>query len=316
MASQVEAWAKSPGYRGSWLTLRDNGRGRQYHPIMADGSEGDRLYGLSLEEFTPARDALAARMRSAGDAEESKRIKALRKPSTPAWAVNQLARRQAPLVDELIAASERLRRTQQELLAGGSAQAVWEATLTERELLSRLVHEAERILEGQGYGSTRATLDRISDTLAAAAADPVAQQTLRRGVLTAEMRRAGFGDILGGSAEAKPRVAGSKRPDKKPAPAKSTSRPAGPSSKAMLDAEREAVRLDREAARAEEDAERLERAAERAADAVEAARKRLQIVDKESSKARAEAAEAVKRARAARRKAEQAAEHSAKLGKR
>jgi hypothetical protein len=281
---------------------------------MVDESEGDRLYGLSLEEFTPARDALAARMRSAGDAEESKRVRALRKPTTPAWAVNQLARRQAPLIDELIASSERLRAAQHELLAGGSAQAVWEATLAERELLARLVHEAERILDAQSYGTTRAMLDRVSDTLAAAAADPDAEALLRRGVLTAEMRRAGFGEILGGNVVAKPRVPASKRPEKKP-PAKAA-RASGPSGRETLDAERDAARLEREAARAEEDAERMRRAADRASDAAESATKRLQIAEREAAKAKAEAAEADKRARAARRDAERYAARSGKLGKR
>src|SRR5439155_1505218 len=145
------------------------------------------------------------------------------KPTTPAWAVDQLARRQRPLVEELIEASDRIRRAQQDLLAGGSAQGVWEATLAERDIVGRLIHEAERILEGQGYGAARATTDRVADTLTAAAADPAARDALRRGVLAQEMRRAGFGSLLDTGAdvaEPKPRVRAAKpeRPQRKAAP--------------------------------------------------------------------------------------------------
>ena len=37
--------------------------------MPSDAAEADRLYALPLEEFTAARDARAARLRSAGVAE-------------------------------------------------------------------------------------------------------------------------------------------------------------------------------------------------------------------------------------------------------
>ena len=46
----------------------------------------DHLYQLPLSEFTPARNALAAELTGAEAAE----VKSLRKPTAPAWAVNQL----------------------------------------------------------------------------------------------------------------------------------------------------------------------------------------------------------------------------------
>ena len=39
----------------------------------------DRLYGLTLPEFTPARDALAKELKG-GDKDLSARVKALKKP--------------------------------------------------------------------------------------------------------------------------------------------------------------------------------------------------------------------------------------------
>ena len=281
---------------------------------MTDEAESDRLYGLPLEEFTPARDALAARLRSAGDAAAAAAVKKAKKPATSAWAVNQLARRQRPLVEDLIASVDRLRKAQQELLSGGSAQAVWEATLEERDVVGRLAHEAERILDGQGYGATRATLDRISDTLTAAAADTAARDLLRRGVLTHEMQRAGFG-VLDDDASLpapSPRVPGSKRqakPARPPRAAKSSQKPeriGGPTPRAVLEAERGAIRARRAAGRADDDAARLEREAARAARELSAARKRLDAAERDASKAKAAATNARKEANAALKQAERA----------
>jgi hypothetical protein len=285
---------------------------------MATEPEGDRLYALPLEEFTKARDALAARLKSAGDADQAAAVKALKKPTSPAWAVNQLARRSSDTVEQLIAASDRLRSAQQQMLHGGPAQDVWEATLAEREALGTLTEDAERILTEAGYGATRATLDKVSDTLAAAAADAEAKPLLRRGILTAEMRRAGFGDLLGGDAgegralRSVPPIDKTRtRATEKRRPAK----PGGPTAKAVLEAERDATRTARSAVRAGEEAERTERAAERADEAVESALKRLEAAEKEAKKARTAAGAARKEARLTRQEAERAAARHEKLRK-
>ena len=63
--------------------------------MAAAADETARLYGLPLDEFTAERDAVAKRLRADGEREEAARIKKLRKPSVPAWAVNQAARADA-----------------------------------------------------------------------------------------------------------------------------------------------------------------------------------------------------------------------------
>ena len=283
---------------------------------MTSGSEGDRLYALPLEEFTQARDELAKRLRSAGDADEAARVKALKKPTTPAWAVNQLSRHSRDTVDELIASADRLRKAQQELLHGAPAQHVWEATLAEREALGTLTQDAEKILIDTGYGATRATLEKISDTLAAAAADPAGRALLRRGILTHEMHRAGFGDLLGGDAgEARALKVVPPAKDKARTPTRGK-RPAekpGPTAKAVLEAERDAARASKEAVRAGEEADKSERASERADKDEAAARKRLKAAAEEAKEARSTAAAARKRAEAALREANRAQAQLKKL---
>jgi hypothetical protein len=54
--------------------------------------EADELYGLALDAFVPERDALAKRLRADGRRDEANEVKALRKPSVAAWAVNQAVR--------------------------------------------------------------------------------------------------------------------------------------------------------------------------------------------------------------------------------
>src|SRR5439155_7398313 len=52
-------------------------------------AEVEALYGLPLDEFTRARDALAKERTRAGDKAAAADVKALRKPSLTAWALNQ-----------------------------------------------------------------------------------------------------------------------------------------------------------------------------------------------------------------------------------
>lgn len=274
-----------------------------------------RLYEVPLEQFTPARDQLAARLKVAGDAAESSRVKSLRKPTAPAWVVNQLARRHPAKVEALVAASDRVRRAQQEVLEGGAAGDLWEATLAEREAVSALVADAERILTDMGYGATRGSLDRVSDTLTAAASDPSARMLLRKGLLTQEMRRAGFGDVIAAPPSAtRPKGAPKRAPLRAvPAPPRpkpgrgAAKRPSGPTAKQVLDAEREATRAARDADRADADAERYARASERAEEEARQARKRADAAERTARGAAAEATAARKEAAEARREADRAA---------
>src|SRR4051812_10335881 len=66
----------------------------------------DRLYAVPLAEFTPARDAAA---KEQTDKELAARVKALKKPSVAAWAVNLLVRREADQIDQVLALGDSLR---------------------------------------------------------------------------------------------------------------------------------------------------------------------------------------------------------------
>jgi chromosome segregation ATPase len=155
--------------------------------------ELDALYDLPLEEFTKARNDLATRLRKAHQSEASAEVHALKKPSVVAWAANRLARDEPKLTAALLQAGELLRETQQRALSGNAQQdEVAEVAAAERETIRALLTAARRRF---GDRATSALLDKLSQTLRAAAVDPDARSLLERGRLTEELQAVGFGPL-------------------------------------------------------------------------------------------------------------------------
>jgi hypothetical protein len=156
-------------------------------------SELDGLYALPLEQFTKARNDLVARLRKAHQDDVAAAVRALKKPSTVAWVANQLAREQPKQVDTLLRAAEQLREAQQRSLGGkASMDEVNEATAGEREAVRALLASARTAL---GSRATPPLLERLSQTLRAAAIDEIGRTLLQRGRLTEELKAAGFGPL-------------------------------------------------------------------------------------------------------------------------
>lgn len=156
-------------------------------------NELDGLYALPLEQFTKARNDLAARLRKAHQDDVAATVRALKKPTTVAWVANRLARDQSTQVDALLQAAEQLRGAQQRSLGGkASADEVDEASVAEREALRSLLASARAAL---GARATPPLLERLSQTLRAAAIDETARGVLKRGRLTEELKAAGFGPL-------------------------------------------------------------------------------------------------------------------------
>lgn len=157
--------------------------------------ELDRLYGGPLDAFTPTRNDLARRLQKAGQAEAAERVRGLKKPSVPVWAVNQLARRRRDDVEALVSAGERLRRAQADALGGSGGDELRSATTAEREAVRRLTHEAQTLLREEGRSSSQAVLERVAATLRAAAIDPDAAKLLVAGRLAGELDTQGFAAV-------------------------------------------------------------------------------------------------------------------------
>jgi hypothetical protein len=152
------------------------------------------LYGLPLDRFIAERGALAKTLRGQGEKASAARVAGLRKPSVAAWTVNQLVRTQRAAVSAVFNAGDELQRVQSELLAGrGDAEALREATRRERQAVDELTAVARGLLSSDGQEPTQATLDRVSETLHAAALDEDARSRVREGCLERELRQVGFG---------------------------------------------------------------------------------------------------------------------------
>src|SRR5947209_1507343 len=106
----------------------------------------ERLYGLPLAEFTPQRNALAAELRVAGDAEAAAAVKALRKPSAAAWAVNQLVRAEPDLVEALLGAGGELRQAHRQAASGKGAEQLRAAAEAERVAIEQLMRQLPVVL--------------------------------------------------------------------------------------------------------------------------------------------------------------------------
>jgi hypothetical protein len=140
------------------------------------------LYTLPLDQFTAARDELAQRLRSEGDAEGAKRVGKLRKPSVAAWALNRAARYNPELVSRLLDSHQRLRQA-------ASRQEVEEASETRRQAVAILTDAAMTELD-KGSLQTR---DRINRTLLAVATDAQGETDLATGTLVRELEPSGGG---------------------------------------------------------------------------------------------------------------------------
>ena len=180
--------------------------------IAAPTSEDD-LYGLPLGEFTAARNELEKRLRRDGERERAKEVKALRKPTAPAWALNQLARQRGKEVKRLVAAGERLRTAQEQLIKGGDREELAKAAAEERELVGELARAAAAIA-GEGGVATGTTLDeKLRATLHAAATDEDTARELLAGRLIREREAVGlFGLVEAPAPDAKPRQKASESP--------------------------------------------------------------------------------------------------------
>jgi hypothetical protein len=230
---------------------------------MAD--ETDELYSLPLDEFTSARNELEKRLRKDGQRDEAADVKALRKPTVPAWALNQVARQRSDEVSDLIDAGRQVREAQDELLAGGDRKALDNAGSTQRELVRALVRAAVEAGKQGGVATGAAFEEKVGATLRAAAADDEVGSQLVAGRLEREQEAVGLLGFEAGPAA--PARAPKKRAEKKKTTKKGE---AGPDREAAADKRRAEAR-ERKRLKALETASKAEQRARRAAEAAEQA---------------------------------------------
>lgn len=287
------------------------------------------LYALAPEEFTAARDAAA---------KDDKSLKALRRPTVSAWVVNTLMRREAALLDQLLALGADLGRAQ----SAGDATALRELGEQRRRLVGAVT---QRAVELAGREVTSAVRGEVESTLEAALADPASAEAVRSGQLVRALSFAGFGGVdlegaVAGLPTRSPARGPARGPDRELSAPRGASRPPaadrsgkggakagagaaeakGPSKRvqqleaaalaaqgALDDAVRHAQKVAREleAAQREESAHQQELDA--LAEALQHAKDAFEKAERDHTGARSRRTRAAKAADEARRKAERAA---------
>lgn len=147
----------------------------------------EELYRGAPGEFVQTRRRLAEAAKAAGDAATAQQIKALRRPTVSAWAVNLLVRERPPLAGELLAFGERLRAAWAE--GGDTAELDRQRT----PLVDRAARAAAALVEETGRPLGDQARHEVEETLYAAVADADAAAEVASGRLTHPRAHVGFG---------------------------------------------------------------------------------------------------------------------------
>ena len=169
----------------------------------------DELYALPAGEFTAARDAAA---KEAEDRGLAKRIKALRKPTVAAWALNLLVRRESDQIGQVLSLGASLREAA-EAMAGDDLRAL---TRQRRQLTAALTTTARALAREYGVRLTPAVADQVEAMLNAAMLDPVAADVVRTGMVVSAFSSTGVAALDVDAVLAIPSAVGVRA---KPAPA-------------------------------------------------------------------------------------------------
>ena len=149
----------------------------------------DRLYAEPLPDFTPARDAAVKELRS--DKELAARVKALKKPSIAAWALNLLVRRDSTKIDQVLELGESLRAAA-ESMSGEDLRAL---TRQRRQLTHALAGTARDLAREQDVRLTDTVVDQVEGMLTAAMLDPVAAGVVRSGLVVTAFTSTGISEV-------------------------------------------------------------------------------------------------------------------------
>ncbi|MGY1837585.1 hypothetical protein ACI79P_21080 [Blastococcus sp. SYSU DS0510] len=271
----------------------------------------DELYGLPPDEFIAARDARRKEARADGERELAKAIGQLRKPSTAAWVVNMLARRQPDELRQLVALGSGLRGAQRDL----EGEQLKELTRQRRQVVMALTGQARSLAQELGRPVSDAVVGQVQNTLRAAVADESAGRATLSGRLTSPLSYSGVGtaDVRGsvatvpsGGGDA-PAVADEPTPDGRTARHDQRRRAA---QQQLAGAGEELADAETAAAEAESDAEREREALDRLGTRRDELRARIGDLEEELRRAEKEFGELTAELRKGQRRRD-AAERSA-----
>ena len=148
----------------------------------------DRLYAEPAARFIELRDAEA---KASADKELARQVKALKKPSVAAWAVNLLVRREAEQIDQVLAIAESLRAAAESM----DGEELRTLTRQRRQLTAALTTTARDLVREYDIRLTTALADQVEGMLTAAMLDPVAAAVLRSGLVVTAFTSTGVSEL-------------------------------------------------------------------------------------------------------------------------
>jgi len=251
----------------------------------------DDLFALTPDEFVAARNDLAKDLKSEKRVDDAKAIQILRRPSVAAWALNQLARRQPKLLEELFDAAQSLREAQANAMSGVRGP----LRETMRQFADLVDTAADRAAESGG------PRDELAASLRTGASDAEWWNDLRLGRVARLPEAASASDMWSAGAEpTAPAPTHNAPAPKAPAPRPPTltapTKPApdaAPPGVELKDAQRRHALATKEYAKAQQRVERITLEVAVLEERAEAARTRLVEAVERAADAGREQAEAV-----------------------
>lgn len=168
---------------------RETGDGGGDEPALL--AAADDLYARRPADFTAARDQRARAAKADGDTALAGALKALRKPSTAAWVLNLLVRREGDQVDQVLSVGAALREAQASMEAG-ELRAL---TRQRRQVTAALTQRARALAAEEGVRVTEAVAGQVEETLSAAMVDETCGRALRSGLLVGALRTTGVSAV-------------------------------------------------------------------------------------------------------------------------
>ena len=154
--------------------------------------EVGELYALPFDEFTPARDESAKKLKAEGHADEAALVKKLKKPSRSAWAIYHAVHADPAAAERLVAAGKELEAAQNAAIGGKGAEKPKAAMAEQGDAVGDML---AAIREDSGDELSPTLVDRTRETLRAIAGDADLQAESAAGRLTKDREASGFGGL-------------------------------------------------------------------------------------------------------------------------
>jgi hypothetical protein len=229
----------------------------------------DRLFAAPLEDFTATRNELVKELKDE-DPGAATELKALKKPTLSAWAVNQLAREEPEALNRLF-------ELRDEIADATDAKSMRAASNDRKRSLATLAAKAGKILEASDHATSSSTIERVTQTLQAGDSDED-REAILTGRLTRDLEPSGFGGFAAFGFEA---GVGDEEPERTEQEVRDEDR------KAVAALKAQAVEAESEARDAELAAEEAGEEARRAEMAARATRKKATKLSEQAAEAEA-----------------------------